>query len=108
MAIALIQEFAVQGNDLSKTTYDSVAERLGSGLAVEGLIFHSAGFDEDTHVFRIFDAWESEQQAEQFQEEVMAIVSDSFPGDAVPPIRTTAYKLRNFAISQIRSRAYVG
>jgi quinol monooxygenase YgiN len=108
MAVAVIQEFAVQGDDLSTTNYDAVAERLSSRPAVEGLIFHSAGIDEDPHVFRIFEAWESEQQAEQFQEEVTAIVGDALSADAALPTRTTVYKLRDFAISQLRNRAHVG
>jgi hypothetical protein len=108
MAIAFIQEFAVQGEDRSTTNYDSIAERLGSGPPAEGLIFHSAGFDEDAGVFRIFDVWKSQEQAERFQERVMEMVGDSIPPEAAPPTRTTFYKLHDFAISQIPEGANVG
>ena len=98
MAIAFIQEFAVEGDDRSTTNYDSIAERLGSLPPAEGLIFHSAGFDEDARVFRIFDVWKSQEQAEQFQERII-------PADAAPPTRTTFYKLHDFATFQVREGA---
>ena len=108
MAIAVIQEFAIQGDDRSTTNYDSVAERLGSLPPAEGLIFHSAGFDEDAGVFRIFDVWKSQEQAEQFQERIMEMVGGSIPADAAPPTRTAFYKLHDFSTFQVREGAHVG
>ena len=53
MAVAYIQEFPI--GDRSTVNYDFVAERVGEG-PFEGLISHSAGFDDEAGVFRIFDA----------------------------------------------------
>ena len=66
MAIAYIQEFPA--GDGSTTNYDFLAEKIGTG-PFDGLIIHSAGFDEKDGVFRIFDIWESKEQAQQFIEE---------------------------------------
>ena len=57
MAIAFIQEFTIQ--DRSTTNYDAISERLRAGPAAEGLILHTAGFDDDAGVFRVFDVWET-------------------------------------------------
>lgn len=45
MAVAVIQEFAIE--DRSTTNYDAISERLRGGPPAEGLIFHTAGFDEE-------------------------------------------------------------
>src|SRR5207302_729916 len=58
MAVAFIQEFKIQGDDRSTTNYDTVSERLNTrNDPPEGGIVHTAGFDEDAGVFRIFDVW---------------------------------------------------
>jgi hypothetical protein len=63
MAVAYVQEFAI--GDRSTTNYDFVADKIGDG-PFDGLIAHSAGFDDEDGVFRIFDIWESREQAEAF------------------------------------------
>ena len=68
MPVAFVQEFAI--TDRSTKNYDSVKERLG-GDPIDGLIFHTAGFDDDNDVFRIFDVWESREHADRFLECVM-------------------------------------
>ena len=58
MSIAFIQEFTIVDGDTSTTNYDAVVEKLDlKGTAPRGLILHSAGFDHDAGVFRIFDVW---------------------------------------------------
>ena len=63
MAVVYIQEFAIE--DRSTANYDFVADKIGEG-PFEGLIAHTAGFDDEAGVFRILDVWESREDAEQF------------------------------------------
>src|SRR5439155_11884485 len=58
MAVAFVQEFEITSGDRSTSNYDAVASRL-QGEAPEGLIVHTAGWDEEHGVFRILDVWES-------------------------------------------------
>jgi hypothetical protein len=101
MAAVYIQEFPIVGDDRSTTNYDSVAQRLGaSGGDVEGLIVHTAGFDEDAGVFRIMDVWESRDQGERFMKErLQPILDELMPqmaeGSAAPPEREAWYELHD-------------
>jgi hypothetical protein len=63
VAVAYIQEFPI--GDRSTTNYDHVAEQIGDG-PFEGLIAHTAGFDDEAGVFRILDVWETREHAERF------------------------------------------
>jgi hypothetical protein len=93
MAVAMIQEFAIE--DRSTTNYDAISERLRGGPPAEGLIIHTAGFDDDAGVFRIFDVWEWQDQAEAFQARVMELVGDMVPADTPGPTRSTYYELHD-------------
>ena len=64
MAVAFIQEFAVDpGGDRSTTNYDEVARRINADPdPPDGIIVHTAGFDDEAGVFRIFDVWETREQ----------------------------------------------
>jgi hypothetical protein len=99
MAVAFIQEFTIDDDDRSTTNYDSVAEQLAvEGNLPEGLVVHTAGFDEEGRVFRIFDVWESREQAERFQQErLMPIVEKMMAErpDAAPPSRQGFYDLHD-------------
>jgi hypothetical protein len=99
MAVAYVQEFEIQGDDRSTDNYDAVARRLGGEQDTpEGLIVHTAGFDEDRGVFRILDVWESEQHARRFiDERLMPIVNELLAGrsDAPPPNREYFYELHD-------------
>ncbi len=96
MAVAFVHEFAIQGDNRSTTNYDALAERLrSSGQPADGLILHTAGFDEDAGVFRVFDVWESKEQAEQFQERMMEMASDVIAEGARPPDRQVFYDLHD-------------
>ena len=63
MAVVYLQEFPI--TDRSTTNYDFVAGKIGDG-PFEGLIAHTAGFDDDAGVFRILDVWETREHAERF------------------------------------------
>jgi hypothetical protein len=95
VATALIQEFKIE--DRSTANYDAISSRL-EGIEADGLIVHSAGFDDDAGVFRIFDVWESEQQARKFiDEHVNPLVAEmlSSQPDAAPPSRDDFYELHH-------------
>ena len=102
MAVAFVQEFAI--GDRSTENYDWVAAKIGEG-PFDGLIAHSAGFDDDAGVFRIFDLWESQEQAERFiGEHVATQTPDDFPNPrtaAEQPSRQSFYELHNV----VRGRA---
>jgi hypothetical protein len=93
MAIAFIQEFTIQ--DRSTTNYDAISERVRGGPPAEGLIIHTAGFDDDAGVFRVFDVWETREQAEAFEARVMEIVGEIVPPGTPAPVRAASYELHD-------------
>ena len=107
MAIAYVQEFPIR--DRSTENYDFVAGIIGDG-PFEGLIAHSAGFDEDAGVFRIFDIWESREQAERFLAEHIQPLMDQgpqafpSPDSFEPPSRDGFYELHHVVESRVVTR----
>jgi hypothetical protein len=100
MPVAFVQEFPIDpGGDRSTTNYDAIQERLGArDNPPEGGIFHSAGFDEEAGVFRIFDVWETREHAQRFiDERVMPLVNEVLAGqpNAGPPQRQYFYELHD-------------
>ena len=93
MAIAFIQEFTIQ--DRSTTNYDAISDRVREGPPAEGLIIHTAGFDDEAGVFRIFDVWETREQAEVFEARVMEIVAEIVPLGTPAPARAASYELHD-------------
>jgi hypothetical protein len=99
MAIAYIQEFAIRDGDTSSDNYDAVVAALELQDTPDGLIVHTAGFDLDAGVFRIFDVWESRAQGQRFIDEqlnpviepMMAAGNDGF----APPTRDGWYELHD-------------
>jgi hypothetical protein len=97
MAVAFIQEFPVQTDDRSTKNYDAVAERIGRAVPQGGVV-HTAGFDEEAGVFRIFDVWESREAAERFlKEQLQPVLEELLAGrdDAPPPAREYFYELHD-------------
>jgi len=97
MAVAFVQEFAIVDGDTSTTNYDKINERIGSDH-VDGLISHSAGFDHEAGVFRIFDVWENGELANSFYEERLGpIVQEIMANDptAPAPQREATYELHH-------------
>ena len=103
MAIAYVQEFTIQGGDTSTSNYDAVAAALDLKEAPDGLLIHTAGFDHDAGVFRIFDVWETRAQGEKFIDEklnpiiepMMAQAQQSGDETFAPPSRETWYELHD-------------
>ena len=93
MAIAFVQEFTIQ--DRSTTNYDAISERVRGGPPAEGLIIHTAGFDDDAGVFRVFDVWETREQGEAFEARVMEIVGEIVPPGTPAPVRAASYELHD-------------
>ena len=96
MAVAFVQEFPIANR--STENYDWVAAKIGDG-PFDGLIAHSAGFDDEAGVFRVFDLWESQEQAERFiGEHLASLTPDDFPNQstaAEEPSRQGFYELHN-------------
>lgn len=102
MAIAYLQEFEIRDGDTSTTNYDAVAAALDlKGVAPAGLLIHTAGFDHDAGVFRIFDVWETREHGERFMEEqlgpviqpMMAAAAQRGDDTFAPPSREGWYEL---------------
>jgi hypothetical protein len=100
MAIAYLQEFQIRDGDTSTTNYDAVVEALNLTDAPDGLLIHTAGFDND--VFRIFDVWESREQGERFLGEQLGPILERLGAEAAargddfaPPDRETWYELHH-------------
>ncbi len=95
MATAFIQEFAIVDGDTRTENYDAVVEQLGlGGNAPAGLLLHTAGFDHDGGVFRIFDVWETREHGERFMRDTlepitgrMAEAAQQSGEDFQPPTR---------------------
>jgi hypothetical protein len=103
VAIAYVQEFEIKNGDTSTTNYDAVTAALNLQSAPDGLLIHTAGFDLDSGVFRIFDVWETREQGEKFINErlnpilepMMAAAAQSPDTNLDPPSREAWYELHD-------------
>jgi hypothetical protein len=103
MAVAYVQEFPIEGGNTSTTNYDKVSEALDLKSAPDGLLVHTAGFDHDAGVFRIFDVWETREQGERFINEQLNPIIEPMAAAAqasgdttfVPPTRDGWYELHD-------------
>lgn len=95
MAVAFIQEFPIVTNETKN--YDAIDAELDvDHNPVDGLVLHTAGFDHDAGVFRIFDVWTDADSARRFYEGTLApLVARVFANDpdASPPTREASYEL---------------
>ena len=103
MPVVFVQEFDVEpGGDRSTTNYDAVSARLDvEANPPPGGIVHTAGFDEETGVFRTLDVWESREHAQRFLDErLMPIVQELLAdrADAPPPSREYFYELHDLFV----------
>lgn len=103
MAVAYLQEFVIQNGDTSTTNYDAVVAALDMQDVPDGLLIHTAGFDHDAGVFRIFDVWQSREQGEKFINErlnpiiepMAAAAAQNPDNDFSPPSREAWYELHD-------------
>ena len=99
MAVVFIQEWSVEPGDRSTANYDAVAARLGD-VRPDGLLIHTAGFDDGVGVFRIMDVWASQEQAQRFIDgQLMPVVTEVMASEAAgevgPPERVAFYELHD-------------
>lgn len=100
MAIAFVQEFEIVDGDTSTRNYDGVVEKLNLGNApIPGLVVHTAGFDHDAGVFRIFDVWDDPGAAKEFYEEKLGPIIEELMASndpsARPPRHEATYELHD-------------
>jgi len=100
MAIAYIQEFEIKDGDTSTANYDAVVAALNLQGQPDGLVVHTAGFDDDAGLFRIFDVWESREQGQRFIDQqlnpiIEPMMAAAAEGDFAPPTREAWYELHD-------------
>jgi hypothetical protein len=103
MAVAFVQEFAIRDGDTSTTNYDAVGAALNLQNAPDGALIHTAGFDTDAGVFRIFDVWQTREQGERFIAETLMPILERLRAEAeargddsfTPPDREGWYELHD-------------
>jgi hypothetical protein len=100
MTIAYIQEFPIREGDADTANYDAVVAALDLKAAPDGLIVHTAGFDHDAGVFRIFDVWNSREQGQRFNDEQLnpileSMMASAAEGEFAPPTRDGWYELHD-------------
>jgi hypothetical protein len=103
VAIAYLQEFPIQDGDTSTTNYDAVTAALNLQETPDGLLIHTAGFDHDAGVFRIFDVWKTREQGERFFtdrlnpiiEPMATAAAQSADTTFAPPSREAWYELHD-------------
>ena len=97
MPVAVITEFPIGAR--STENYDFVAEKLNA-QEIDGLLVHSAGFDDGNDVWRQVDIWETREQAERFMKQM----TEGFDPTELPrpdtaaqePTRQGMYELHGF------------
>ncbi len=96
MAIAVVQEFAIEPGDRTTENYDGAKARLNMEAdPPAGLIVHTAGFS-GTGLFRIFNVWESEEDWLRFNDErFMPAVASLMERPGAPPSVQYTYELHH-------------
>ncbi len=99
MAFARLIEFDPSG-ERSTSNYDAVTKRVGvEEEPPDGLILHSAGYTDDG-TFRIYDVWETEEQADRFFSERFAPALEAAADpDSAEPVKQETYRLHNVITS---------
>ena len=97
MAVAVIQEFPIEGDDRTTANYDRVQEALDARAnPPAGGLVHTAGFDEAAGVFRVFDVWESREAWDAFlNDRLMPIVRPMMEQGGRAP-ETRVYELHEY------------
>ena len=90
---------------LTPDEYDQMRERLGIGDAPPaGGVFHGAAVGDDGKI-RVFEVWDSREQAEAWGEKVMAVRTAEGFGDGPPSIEyLDVHKVVQRSVSSGQSR----
>ena len=87
----------VQPPGLAPEMYDAVSAKLDvKGNPPDGLVIHTAG--DANGAFQIVEVWESEEQAQRFENERLAPTISEVAGDGAPSradAKITTYELHN-------------
>jgi hypothetical protein len=100
MAVAFVQEFPIVDGDTRTTNYDNVQKELRLEGMPEGGILHTAGFDHDRGVFRIFDVWETRDAGQRFMDErlmpiIQRMAAEIGEAEFAPPTVEYWYELHD-------------
>ena len=96
MAVAVIQEFPIEGDDGRPRTTTASRRRLAGRQPARGCTVHTAGFDEEAGVFRVFDVWESQEAWDAFlNDRLMPIVRPLMEQGGRQP-KTRVYQLQDY------------
>ena len=98
MPFAVLQEFKIEHDNRSATNYDSVSQHIGMDTnPPDGMIIHTAGWDEEGRVFRIFEVWETQEDSARFRRERLQPAFEEKLGtdNDVRPDRDASYELHN-------------
>jgi len=97
MPVVYMQEFPI--GDRSTENYEFMKAKL-DGEEIEGLLVHTAGFDDDNGVWRLVDVWKTREDADRFMQRVMEMVRpEELPRPdtaAQKPDRESYYELHDF------------
>ena len=94
MAYAYVTEFD-SGDDRSTMNYDALVKRVLGDSQPDGLVHHSAGFD-DNGVFRTYEVWRDKEERERFiKEKLEPAMAEGLadPTRSDPPHREYGYEL---------------
>jgi hypothetical protein len=87
----------IQPPGLAPEMYDAVSAKLDvKGNPPDGLVIHAAGDANGT--FQIVEVWESEEQAQRFEDERLGPTIGEVAGDGAPSraeAKITTYELHN-------------
>ena len=96
MPFVVLQEFKIAGDDRSTTNYDDVSEHLGLDTnPPDGMIVHTAGWDEEGGVFRVLEVWETKEDRFRRERLQPALEATLGAGSNMPPDRDASYELHN-------------
>jgi hypothetical protein len=83
--------------DMYKAVNAQITEKMGEGTP-DGLLAHIAR--ETPEGFQVIEVWESKQQCDKFQDEVLAPTIDQVSGGQAPPREevTEEFDVQNFFV----------
>jgi hypothetical protein len=98
MAVAIVSDWKAE--DRSTAAYDRLVELMRAREdPPAGLIFHSAGFADDA-TWRVFDVWETQEDADRFIQERLMPAMGQLPPEAGggPPDAVSAYEVHGYQV----------
>jgi hypothetical protein len=94
MAIGVITEV----DDGTLEQYDRVHEKIAAGPPADGLVCHIAAVKKDGG-FRIIEVWESEEQLQRFNQEVVGPAVSEVVGPDSRPSSEEIFEVHNLIVA---------